>query len=106
MYEAVEPELKQGRPHRWLLIAMMTADLRENRLEEATSIFNRLNTTYPHTPEVEEGEYRLGVYYFDLHKFDKAKEYFTELRTLSPSTDYLPMLDKYLAQIPQVTMAP
>jgi tetratricopeptide (TPR) repeat protein len=102
MYEAVEPQLKQDRPHRWLLIAMMTADLRENRVGEATAIFNRLSTTYPHTAEVEEGQYRLAAHYFDAREFDKAKQCFMELRKSSLSTDYQQMADEYLGRIEQV----
>jgi tetratricopeptide (TPR) repeat protein len=102
LYEAVEPQLKQGRSHRWLLIAMMTAHLRENRVGEAMSIFNRLRTVYPHALELEEGQYRLGEHYFDVREFDKAKQCFNELQKSSLSTDYQRLADEYLGRIEQV----
>jgi tetratricopeptide (TPR) repeat protein len=102
IYQDVEPKLKEGSTHRWVLIAMLTAHLRENRIAEATTVMNRLKAAGASAVEVAEGQYRFGAHYFEVREFDKAKQCFIQLRDSPVSADYKQMAEEYLGRIEQV----
>ena len=98
-YETVETEMEHGGRHRWLLVAMITALLREDRLREAQSLIHRLETLYPGYAEIDEARYRLGVYHYDKRELGRAKECFKSLMESSPSDDYKQMATEYVKRI-------
>ena len=99
VYKTVEPEMNKGARHRWLLVAMITALLREDRLKEARSEISRLQDLYPDAAEVDEARFRLGAYHFDKRDLAEAKECFSNLRESQTSDDYKRMAGQYLERI-------
>jgi len=87
-YTRVEPDLEPGRQHRWVLIAMLTAYLREGELAKTERVLARLRSEYPASPEVDEAEYRIGVYHLEKRDLAAARRCFAELQKATVSETY------------------
>lgn len=94
-FKSVEPKMEGGSKHRWLLVAMVTASLREDRLDEARAIESQLRADYPDAPELDEARYRFGVYFYDKRNFESAKKCFDQIRTESKSENYRKLASEY-----------
>jgi tetratricopeptide (TPR) repeat protein len=96
---AAEAEMPEGRQHRWCLVAMFTALLRMERMDEAQALMERLETTYPGEPELDEARYRLGAHWFDRRELQKARACFESLRESTQSELYQEMCGEYVDRI-------
>jgi tetratricopeptide (TPR) repeat protein len=99
VFKTVEPELQRGEQHRWLLVAMLTAELRVGRLNEAKALMNQLQVAYPGAAELDEARFRLGVFHFDRGELDRARVCFEDLLAASRSPTYRRMCTEYLDRI-------
>jgi tetratricopeptide (TPR) repeat protein len=99
VYRSVEPEMPAGQRHRWVLIAMVTALLRTDRVDEAVALRERLEKAYPGTDEIHDVRYRFGEYYAEKGERDKAKKCFRDLMASTNSPAYTSLCSEYLDRI-------
>jgi hypothetical protein len=99
VFQKVEPQMEPGKRHKWVLIAMLTAQLRSARESQAESTLSRLEKQYEGSKEIEEARFRFGVHYFDAQDLARAKKCFGDLRASTDSVIYQGMCNEYLKRI-------
>ena len=98
-YSVVEPQMGRGKRQRWVLVAMISAYLRSDQVEQAEHVLSRLKKAYPDAAEIDEAKYRFGVHYHDRRQLGKAMACFIALRKTSKSTGYKRLCFQYIERI-------
>jgi len=98
-FESVEPDIKTGKQHRWILIAMISSLLRSDRVQEAEQSYGELVHIYEGSADIDEAQYRFGAYYCRKRQLPKAEECFDRLRRTTKSAGYRRLCRQYLERI-------
>jgi hypothetical protein len=98
-YRHVAQGLEQPSRRKWVMVALMSAELKAGQIDEALSTLSGIEAAYPDDPALHDAMFRLALYYFDRKEFNKTRERIDALLKMNVSEEYKGMCIELLSRI-------